>query len=171
MDQTTPPPTLLIHKVSTMIARFSWPWGRISPDRRLEELDRMIRRHHATIKIIEAQAREAQRLHTKSIEALHHQKKIVEAFLDEDKRKSVMEQAYALESQGIPVLDRIASANSLGEIEEILQTHATKTDPDSLRTPPDGPKIFTPGESGVDLFNTGFDDTLDLFDHNPGDDK
>lgn len=153
-----------------MNARFSWPWGRISPARRLEEIDRIIQKHTSTMRIIETQAREANRLHAKSIESLKRQKMIVEEFLDEDRRRSVMEQAYTLEAQGIPVLDRIAAAESIDQIEKILLEHAPESWRESLRSEPQGPKISS-ADNGLDsdLFAGGFDDTSSMFDHNKGD--
>lgn len=159
-----------LHRNPTMNARFSWPWGRISPSRRLEEIDRIILKHTSTMRIIETQAREAKRLHLKSIESLHRQKKMVEEFLDEDRRKSVMEQAYVLESQGIPVLDRISSAESIAEIEAILREHTPENWKESLRSPPQGPKISSAEDGNdSDLFSGGFDDSSTIFYDNQGD--
>ena len=147
-----------------MIPRFTWPWGRISPARRLEELDRMIQRHQATIRIIQAQTQEAIRFHGKTIEALQGHKKIAEAFLDEEKRKSIMERAYSIEAKGIPVLDRISQALSIGEIEKILDEYMTPPSEQSLRLPLPGPKIEALEDNPSDLFAAGLDDDLSLFD-------
>lgn len=103
-----------------MSMRFTWPWGRLSPGKRLEELDRLISKHRSIIRIIEAQAREAIRLQERSIEALMQQRRIVETFLDEDKRRAILQRAYDLEALGVPVLERISAAETLDEIEGIL---------------------------------------------------
>ena len=81
-----------------MSKRFTWPWGRLSPEKRLNEINTMIERNEARIKIIEMQAREAVRLQTKNIEALKQQKKMVETFLGEGERKQLLEEAFELET-------------------------------------------------------------------------
>lgn len=104
-----------------MSKRFTWPWGRLSPEKRLNEINTMIERNEARIKIIEMQAREAVRLQTKNIEALKQQKKMVETFLGEGERKQLLEEAFELETSGVPVLDRISEASTIGEIEKIIE--------------------------------------------------
>lgn len=107
-----------------MRPKFLWPWGRLSPDRRMEEIDKMIRTHHSSMRIIQHQAQESLRLHKKSIESLLNQKKVVMEFSDEGKRKQIMETAYLLESEGHHVLEKISEAESLEEIESILNQSA-----------------------------------------------
>lgn len=154
-----------------MTPRFSWPWGRISPDRRLDEIDRMIRRQQATINIIQTQAREAQRLHEMSIQALRDQKVIVEAFLNEDHRRRTMERAYALESEGYPVLEKIAAANTVIEIEQILAQYDGEKTESGLIVPPQEPKMFAGPTPTPDIFSEGLGDTDEMFGHHQGEEE
>ena len=148
-----------------MPIRFTWPWGRLAPSKRLQEIDRLIARHQATMRIIEAQAREAMRLHQKTIQALQDQRAIVEAFLDEDRRRSVMDRAYALEVAGIPVLDRIALADTPDDIETLLSEAEQEAALLPLRTPPIGNNIASNEPENAtednDLFAEGLDDSND----------
>lgn len=116
------------------------------------------------MRIIEAQAREAMRLHHKSIQALQDQRSIVEAFVDEDRRRSVMDRAYALEAAGVSVLDRIALADTPEQIDALLSEAEDEAARLPLRTPPIGNNIATnepEHEADTDLFADGLDDTTD----------
>lgn len=133
-----------------MSNRFTWPWGRISPEKRLEELDRIIQRHEATIRILKSQAQEAVRLHEKSIQAIMEQKEIVAGFIDEARRKETMAEAYDIEAQGIPVLDDLSNAKTLEEIDEIIRVGREKLSLKSLDTGSASPKSDI--QEGLDIF-------------------
>jgi hypothetical protein len=110
------------------------------------------------MRIIQSQAREALRLHEKSIEALHAQRHMVEAFLDEDDRRSLMRSACDLEARGIPVLDKISSAQNLQEIESIMSDAKQKIAGKSLQTSMERTKVQDEGLS--DIFEDGLDDSI-----------
>lgn len=141
-----------------MSLRFTWPWGRLAPSKRLEEIDRLVAKHKSTMRIIQAQAREALRLQERNIVALLEQRKIVETFLDEDKRRAILQRAYELEALGIPILDRIASAETLAEIEDIMQQAGEEVVPSDLQNDLYKPNI--PAEEDTDLFTLDIDDNL-----------
>lgn len=103
-----------------MSRRFTWPWGRISPEKRMEEIDKIIARNKASIKIVEAQAIEAVRLHKKSIEYLLEQKAEVERFVTDVDRKDLLNQAYELEAAGALILDKIKPDTPTNTLRDIV---------------------------------------------------
>jgi hypothetical protein len=141
-----------------MSMRFTWPWGRLTPAKRLEELDRLISKHRSTMRIIQSQAQEALRLQERSIEALVQQRRIVETFLDEDKRRAILQRAYELEALGIPVLDKIAAAETLDDIEAILEQAASESSDSDLQNTPLQPNILD--QDVPDLFGSDITDNL-----------
>jgi hypothetical protein len=145
-----------------MARRFTWPWGRVSPQKRMDELDRMILRHQASMRILKAQVEEATRLHQKTIEALNGQKEIVSSFLNENKRKEIMEEAFELESSGIAVLDNISLASSMSEIEGILSLAKTQKIKKNLEEKEEIPTSLTDIDS-FNIFNEMDDDIDDIF--------
>jgi hypothetical protein len=110
------------------------------------------------MRIIQSQAREALRLQERSIEALLQQRRIVETFLDEDKRRAILQRAYELEALGIPVLDKIATAETLDDIEAILDQASDEGSESGLQNRPLQPNILE--QDAPDLFGSDITDNL-----------
>lgn len=145
-----------------MTKRFTWPWGRLSPEKRLSEINTMIERNEARIKIIEMQAKEAVRLQTKNIEALRQQKKMVESFLEESERKQLLEEAFELETSGVSVLDKISEASSIEEIEKIIQLAKEESARKNLEDDSSGTN-FEDSSNVLDIFEDLGDEVDDIF--------
>jgi hypothetical protein len=87
------------------------------------------------------------------------QRRIVETFLDEDKRRAILQRAYDLEALGVPVLERISAAETLDEIEGILDQASCGTSSKDLQKSSGEPNILD--QDVADLF--GMDITDGLF--------
>ena len=123
----------------------------------------MIRDQKSSMRILEHQVLEARRLHEKSVATLESQKIVVAAFLDEGRRKAIMDDAYLLESRGVHVLDKISGAESLEEIESILEKSAL-SEPKSFSEEGAEIRQVHPEKDHIhSVFSTGLDEDDGMF--------
>lgn len=105
----------------SIIATNTWPWGRTSPGQRIIDLQRMIRRNHSQIPIVEDQAKEAIRRININNDALKEQLRVAEECEQEEVRGENKKIAYQLSSLGINMITEVDEANDQVELQKTLQ--------------------------------------------------
>lgn len=93
------------------IKKTVYPWGRVSPERRIEELEEQISRLEAQIPVIEDQARETVRGIRMRINVGRGQIDVARSFAAQELRRINKNLAYQLQAYGVEMIHDVETSD------------------------------------------------------------
>lgn len=87
--------------------KIPYPWGRLRPERRIDEIKSMVERLKRQKDVLSLQYEESLRKIEMNIEALTAQIEVAQSFAKEDEWSELRERVYALEMGGVRAMDKI----------------------------------------------------------------
>lgn len=100
--------------------KIPYPWGRLSPERRINEIENMIERQSRQKDVLRMQFEDSIKKLDMNISALGDQISVAKSFREEDQWSNLRERVMLLELEGVDAMDAI-SGKLLNEAEAIVE--------------------------------------------------
>jgi hypothetical protein len=100
--------------------KIPYPWGRLSPEKRIHEIENMIERQIRQKEVLGMQFEESIKKLDMNISALGDQISVAKSFGEEDKWSTLRERVMLLELEGVDAMNAI-SGKLLSEAEVIIR--------------------------------------------------